>query len=212
MAANFSEFWKSLARPKRLSILVGALMAVIGSAGQFFFVENLSTQSTELAGKIAAGRANAESLKSAQLQYFIAFQQGSVLFAMEPGGMTKDKQLLGNLYQLNLISRATPLRTMLGEMAIAGVLDYRKTYDAYSAVNEKARAEFTWENYAALNALERDILDRALTRQHALETTALDMQSEKAAVDQVVDRRKLTLVLLSLFGNFLLLYANLRSA
>lgn len=212
MKAFLSRLVESLKRPKRLSILVGALMAVIGSAGQFFLVENLSSQSTELAGKIATSRANAETLKSAQLQYFIAFQQGSLLFAMEPGRATKDKQLLGNLYQLNLLSRSTPLRTMLGDMAMAGALDFRKAYDAYSEVNEKARADFTWENYSALNNFEREILDRALKRQHELELSALEMQKQKAAIDQVVDSRKLTLVLISLFGNFLLLYANLRAA
>ncbi|QLP96921.1 MAG: hypothetical protein HZY79_05260 [Rhodoblastus sp.] len=142
----------------------------------------------------------------------MTYQQGSMIYAMNPDGATKDKQVLANLYKLNLINRATPLRSMLGEMAMAGLLDYRTAYDGYVAVNEKAREDFSWENYAALNAFERKIVDDALAYQHKLQQEALDLGEAKAALDATADQRKLTLVLVSMFGSFLLLVANLKSA
>ena len=204
-------FGRRFADPKRISIVVGAAMALLGSGGQFFLVDSLSKEAAEIGGRVARAQVDAETLKNAQMQYFMTYQQGSIIFALDPTGMTKDKQVLGNLYRLNLINRTTPLRTMLGDMAMAGLLDYRQSYDAYLAVNEKAQKEFTWENYSALNEFERTIVDSALARQHALQQDVFTLGQRKAAIDDAADRRKLTLVLLSMLGTFLLLLANLRT-
>lgn len=205
------RLWRSMRDAKRISILIGATMALIGSGGQFFLVDSLSKEAAALGEKIARAQTDAETLKNAQMQYFMTYQQGTVIFALDPNGATKDKQVLGNLYRLNLINRATPLRAMLGDMAVAGLLDYRKTYDAYLIANEKAQKDFTWENFAALNAFERTVVDGALARQHKLQEDVFSLGQRKAGVDDAVDRRKLTLVLVSMLGTVLLLLANLRS-
>jgi hypothetical protein len=196
---------------KRLSIIVGGGLAIAGTAGQFFLVDSLASEANRLGERVSSNLAKVETLKNAQLQYFLAYQQGSMLFAMDPNGETKNKQVLGNLYKLNLINRATPLRAMLGEMAIAGALNYRAAYDAYVAVNENARADFTWENYAALNDFERQVIDRALDQQHKLEEDALEADSQKSVVSSQVERRKFSLILISLLGSSLMLIANLVS-
>ncbi len=205
------DFIRAAFEPKRFSIVVGGFLAIAGSAGQFFLIESLSAEAAREGEKAASGLQKIETLKNAQLQYFLAYQQGSMLFAMDPTGLTRDKQVLGNLYKLNLINRATPLRTMLGELAIAGVINYRAAYDGYIAVNEKARDDFTWENFAALNEFERQIIDGALTQQHKFQDEVFAAQGVKSEVDAKVERRKLALVLLSLFGSSLMLVANLLS-
>lgn len=194
---------------KRVSVLIGAVLSIVGSAGQFFFIETLTSANAKLESATNASLARIEVLKAAQLQYFFTYQQGSILFALDPNGTTRDKQVLAGLYKLNVINRATPLSSMLGELALSGAVPFRETLDRYNTLNDAARADFSWTNYVALNEFEKDVIDRALAQQHKLQEKVLEMQALKAQIDDESARRKLMLVLVTLVGSGFLLVANL---
>ena len=194
---------------KRLSILIGAILSVAGSAGQFFFIETLAGNSRKLEEARSNELAKIETLKAAQLQYFFAYQQGSILFAMDPNGTTRDKEVLSGLYQLNVINRALPLKSMLGELAFAGAIPFRETVNQYNAVNEAARKDYSWANYVALNEFEKSIVERALDQQNKLQERVFSLRALKDDLDDAVGKRKLFLVLMTLIGSGFLLIANL---
>ena len=53
-----------------------------------------------------------------------------------------------------MLDRATPVRNMIGALAIAKQLSYRQTYDAYEKLNDETRTNLTFENFTKLKWAE----------------------------------------------------------
>ncbi len=69
--------------------------------------------------------------------------QGNLLFALNPADITVNRGVI---------------RALRGEMATAGLFDFKTTNDQYHLLFDAARADFTYESYTALNNFERSIL------------------------------------------------------
>jgi hypothetical protein len=197
--------------PKLAAILIGFVLSLLGSAGQFFYVDPLASMVEEKQGELRRIEARVATLRDAQVQYFNAQVQSATLFALDPADETRRSGLVAKLYQMNLLDKAFPFRALLAEMAMAGLFEFKPVNDAYRGLSEAARSGLTYENYQKLNAFERDILDRALSLQHNLQERHLTIASEVAERAAQRDRRKLALVLLTCLGTCFLLVANLLS-
>ena len=55
----------------------------------------------------------------------------------------------------NMLDRATPVRNMLGELALEHQLDYEKESAAYTGLNDEAQANLTAANFRAVKARSR---------------------------------------------------------
>jgi len=127
-----SPAWWSI---KRLAILVGFLLTVIGALGPHFYVGPVEdrAQYNDQAAKTLAARI--DNLRAAQAQYLLFQQMGVLVYALNATGVasggSSQETTLNRLYQLSLVDRTFALRQMLGELALAKQLDYRQTSDKY---------------------------------------------------------------------------------
>lgn len=194
---------------KSLTLVVATTLSFLGSAGQSFLVdtwddvvEARTTEMREIENRIS-------TLRETQSEYYNAYVQGNLLFALNPADESRNRGVVGKLYQLSLYDRAFPFRSILAELALAGAFDFTTTNDTYRKLHEAARGDLTFASYVAVNNFERDILQKALDLQHALQDRYFAAQKEKAAAEQSSDKRKVWLIALTAVGTCLLLVANL---
>lgn len=197
---------------KSLALVVATLVSLLGSLGQFFLVDGWNDVANARAGEMRGIESRIATLRSTQTEYFNAQVQGNLLFALDPADQTRNRGLVAKLYQLSLYDRAFPFRALLGELAIAGVIDYAATHAQYQGLQDAARTEFTFQNFTAVNEFERKIIDDALALQHRLQDRYFQAEAEKAEAEAIRDRRRLWLIGLSALGTCLLLVANLLTA
>jgi hypothetical protein len=200
---------KSLARyAKSISLIAGFLFGTLGAAWSFVFEDRLNDEMRRLSNMKTELTMQIDALNNLASDYFIANQQGDLIFLLA-GQQNVDQELAFLIFEGNLLDRATPVRNMIGVLALAGQVDYRQTYDSYEKLNEETRATFSYENYNNLKQVEQTIILQGQDRVPVL----LNNLSE---VDQAINdtkaaqqgNRALGLVS-SIFGNFLLLAANL---
>ena len=194
---------------KSIILVIATTLSLLGSVGQFLLIESFDDVIGARAAELRAIETRAATLRSTQAEYFNSYVQANLLFALNPADISVNKGVTGQMYQLAILDRAFPFRAIMGEMAIAGLFDFKTTNDQYRALSEKARADLSYESYSALNAFEKDILDRALTLQHSMQDRYLVAQTEKAEAEAARDARRLWLVLMTALGTVLLLVANL---
>lgn len=77
---------------------------------------------------------------------------------------TGRQDIAGLIYKGNMLDRATPVRNMIGALAIAKQLDYRETYDAYEKLNDETRANLSFDNFTKLKAAEQTIIAKGQER------------------------------------------------
>src|SRR5262249_38956748 len=139
---------------------------------------------------------------------FIANQQGDLIYALSlQEGSRSD--LVTLLYQGNLLDRAEPIRNLVAAMAIAGLLDYRKTYDEYERLNDDARRSADFGPYAAVKAYERDLVQLSQKRVADLEVTLGPTNRKITRAEARLRSRHQYMIILSSAGAFFLLLANL---
>ena len=201
---NSQMFWL-----KTTTLILATALSLIGSIGQFFFIEGYDDLIGERTAEMRDIEAHAATLRSTQAEYFNSYVQANLLFALNPSDISVNKGVTGQMYRLAILDRAFPFRAILGEMAIAGLFEFKSTNDQYRTLSEAARADFSYESYSALKAFEKDILDRALTLQHNMQNRFFAAQAEKTEAEMARDRRHLWLTLMTAIGTILLLAANL---
>lgn len=194
---------------KTTTLILATALSLIGSIGQFFFIEGYDDLIGARTAEMRDIEAHAATLRSTQAEYFNSYVQANLLFALNPSDISVNKGVTGQMYRLAILDRAFPFRAILGEMAIAGLFEFKRTNDRYRTLSEAAREDFSYESYSALNAFEKDILDRALTLQHNMQDRFFAAQAEKAEAELARDRRHLWLTLMTAIGTILLLAANL---
>jgi hypothetical protein len=133
-------------RAKTISLIGGFLFATLGPLWSFLVVERLSEQERPLANVKADVHRQIQSLNTLASEYFIANQQGDLVFILAQQENAR-QDLASLIYKGNVIDRATPVRNMIGALAAAGQLDYRSTYNAYERLNDETRAELSFENF-----------------------------------------------------------------
>lgn len=198
------DFWTF----KRISLIIGFIFAMVGTVGQNLFVDHTVKAAQAIDGRIRKSTEVINTLQNSYFAYFFAAQQASVLFVIDPGNSTARQGALGDIYKGNLLDRAVPFRFILGSLAVAGIFDYTKAYQAYQALNDKARAEFNFANYQAVNTFEHDVIDRANDYSNELTEQRFELAKEKALLDQQIDRRRLLLLIVAGVGSIIMLVSN----
>jgi hypothetical protein len=207
-----SPAWWSV---KRLAILIGFLLAVIGALGPHFYVGPVEDQAQDIdqAGKTLAARI--DNLRAAQSQYLLFQQMGVLVYALNATGVapagTSQATTLNRLYQLSLLDRTFALRQMIGELALAKQLDYRQTSDKYAELIAAARKDFTLPTFQAVDDFETEVVRKADAWMTKLQQALLDAQHAKSDLDSQAARRKLQLLVMMTLGSTVLLAANLLS-
>lgn len=193
---------------RSLSVVGGFLFGTAGSLWAFAFDDRLGNEMKVMADAKAELTRQVQSLDDIASEYFIANQQGDLIFLTANQGQVR-RDVAELIYKGNLLDRATPVRNMIGALAIAKQLDYRKTYDAYVALNDEARARLTIENFMKLKHTEREIISRGQDRVPILTKELFRIETAMNANSQAQDKNRVIGLVSSFVGSFLLLFANL---
>jgi hypothetical protein len=198
-----------LIRISRLVSLVGgAIFGIVGVLWSLVYVDRLTDEARVLSDLADYYKQRSQELDAAASQYFIANQQGDLIFVLASQGNARP-EVAALIYKGNLLDRATPVRVMLGALAMAHTLDYRQAYDSYDKLNAKAREALSFAAYQAVKAREKDIVEQGQT----LAPKLLDQQFQiRTALNAnfAAQRRARTLGgVLSIVSTVLLLGANL---
>ena len=201
---------RSLARPlKALTLVLAAGLSIFGSAGQFLLVDSWDSMASKREIELRDIERRVATLRSTQTEYFNAQVQGNLLFALDPADGTRNRGLVGKLYQLSLIDRAYPFRAILAELALAKTFDFSTVNAEYKKLQAAASSDFSFKNFTAVTMFEREILDQALDLQHKLQDRYFEVQNERILAEATRDRRRAWLIALTSLGTCLLLGANL---
>ncbi len=194
---------------KALTLVFATALSLLGSFGQFLFIERFDATIGARGAEMRDIERRVATLRTTQNEYFNAYVQANLLFALNPADISVNRGVTGQMYRLAILDRAFPFRAMMAEMAIAGLFEFKSTNDQYRTLSEAARADFAYESYNALNAFEKSILDQALTLQYSLQDRYFTAQDEKAVAETARERRRIWLAVMTALGTVLLLGANL---
>lgn len=207
---RLSAFVASRRGPLRsLFITLATLLSLFGTVGQFFFVDAPESVAKARAQEMRDIETRTETLRNAQHAYFNAQVQGNMLFALNPADTSVNKGIVANLYQLALTDRGFPFRSILGELAIAGAIDFKTVNDRYNGVREKAADLLDYESFTAVGEFERQAIDAAFTLQGKLQERYWAAAAEKDAAEAEARRRRLILLAAASVATCLFLIANL---
>ncbi len=210
--AFLSLAWWSV---KRLAILIGFLLTVIGALGPQFYVGPVEDRAADVDQAAKTVSARIDNLRAAQSQYLLFQQMGVLVYALNATGVaasgTSQETTLNRLYQLSLLDRSSAVRQMLGELALARQLDYRETSDKYGALIAAARKDFALPTFQAVDDFETDAMSKADAWMAKMQQALFDAQRAKSDLDAEATRRKLQLLVVMTLGSTILLAANLLS-
>ncbi len=198
-----------IARNIRAAIIIlGFLSSVAGSLGSFLLLERMSGQAKGLADQKNGAVHEIDKLGALANGYFIANQQGDLIYVL---GLqeTARKDLVKLIYQGNVLDRAEPVRNLIGALAIAGLLDYRKTYGEYERLSDLARQSQEYPPFVAVKNFEREVVQKAQQRVSALQLSLVPLQQQTTQLESELRRRQSILLAFSVLGACLLLLANL---
>jgi hypothetical protein len=201
--------FRTIARhAKAISLIAGFLFGTLGAAWSFVFDDRLNEEMRQLSDTKADLVIQVDALNSTASEYFIANQQGDLIFLLA-GQENVDQDLATLIYKGNMLDRATPVRNMIGALALAGQLDYRQTYDSYVELNEAARASFSLEDYTRLIETEQAIITQGTDRVPGLLKSLAEIEAAINANRAAQQDNRVIGLISSIFGSLLLLAANL---
>lgn len=193
---------------KTLALIGGFSFATLGAMWSFLITDNLSEQTRRLSDTKAELTRQVDSLNSIASDYFIANQQGDLIFILAAQENAR-QEVASLVYQGNLLDRATPVRNMIGALALANQLDYRQTYDTYEKLNDATRANFSFANYTQLKQMEQAIIVKGQARVPALLTNIFEIEKQINANQAAQANNRVIGLIAALLGSALLLGANL---
>ncbi len=190
-------------------LTVATLLSLFGTLGQFYFVDGPEDVAKAREAEMRAIETRTETLRNAQHAYFNAQVQGNMLFALNPADRSVNKGVIGDLYQLAITDRGFPFRSILGELAIAGAIEFKPVNDQYNDLREKAKDTFDYAAFTAVGEFERAALDAAFTLQGKLQERYWAAAAEKDAAEAEAKSRRLLLLGAASLATCLFLIANL---
>ena len=193
---------------KRISVVSGFVFGTVGVIWSFVVVDALNEKMTQLSNAKAEMRRQVESLNNIASEYFISNQLGDLIFVLALQDSAR-QDIASLIYKGNMLDRATPVRNMVGALAIARQLDYRQTYDAYEKLNDDARANLSSDNFTKLKQAEKDIIAKGQERASMLINGLFEIEKAINANDAAQKRSRVIGLATSVFGNLLLLFASL---
>jgi hypothetical protein len=193
---------------KLISLIGGFLFGTVGAVWSFVFVDRRSEEIKRLSDHKADVAKQVQSLNSIASEYFIANQQGDLIFTLAQQENAR-KDIVALIYKGNMLDRATPVRNMIGALAIVKQLDYRRVYDAYERLNDVTRADLSFDNFTKLKEVEKAIILAGQQRVPLLLNNMFETEKAINASEAAQKRNRAIGLVSSIFGNFLLLLANL---
>ncbi len=190
-------------------ITLATLLSLFGTVGQFFFVEGPEGAAKARAEEMRAIETRTETLRNAQHAYFNAQVQGNMLFALNPADESVNRGIVGDLYQLALTDRGFPFRSILGELAIAGAIEFKPVNDQYNELRIKAMDLKDYDSFTAVGEFERQALDAAFALHGKLQDRYWAAAAEKDAAEAEAKNRRLILLGAASLATCLFLIANL---
>lgn len=192
---------------KLVALIAGFVFSAIGALWALLVTDRLDAEIQQIADTRAQITRQVEALNRMAGEYFIANQQGDLIFitASQPGA---DRELASSIYQGNILDRATPVRNMIAELAMQKQLDFRQTYDAYTALNDDTRKNFTFENFMRLKQMEAEVIMKGQQRVPELLDINDDLDGRLTATKARQSRNHVAGVLTAIFGSAVLLAAN----
>ncbi len=202
-------FLSSLSRhAKAISLVVGFLFGTVGAVWSLVCVDRLGREMSRLSNAKADLARQMQALENLASDYFMANQQGDLIFMLaQQAGARPD--LAGLIYKGNLLDRAAPVRQMIGALAMAGQLDYRRTYDAYEKLNREVRDHFSFEHYDRLKQAEKTVIEQGQARVPLLLDRLSEIDKALNANQASQERNREVGIAFSIFGSLMLLLANL---
>jgi hypothetical protein len=205
------RYWSA----KRLALLFGFLLTIIGSVGTQLVVTPYENASSVLELRAKDLSAKIDTVKNAQAQYILFQQQGALIFAMSAAGIsagaTNGPQIISQLFQLNMLDRTEAIQTIIGRLALDRQLDYRTTFDRYKSLVDAARKDMSLATYTAVDDQEKALSHQATEEIERFQGTLTQVQQLKSQADAAADRSKLLLLVAMALGATFLLAANLIS-
>jgi hypothetical protein len=194
---------------KTASIVIGFLSSLLGTLGSFVFINDLNQELQLVRDQRSAMVAQVESLNNVQLQYFMANQQGDMIFALVQDTARARPDVTALLFGGNVLDRAAPMRNLIGTLALAHKLDYIKTYEGYVQLNQRARESGAMVDYQKLKLIERDTLELGAAHVATLHQAIATADQKVVAIEASLRWRQTILIALTSFGAAILLLANL---
>ena len=106
-----SPAWWSV---KRIAILIGFLLTVIGALGPHFYVGPVEDRGQDIDQAAKTLAARIDNLRAAQSQYLLFQQMGVLVYALNATGVatggSSQATTLNRLYQLSLLDRKASCR------------------------------------------------------------------------------------------------------
>jgi hypothetical protein len=199
----------SIARnAKSLALIAGFLFGTLGAAWSFVFEDRLNEEMRQLSNAKADLVGQMDTLTSIASDYFIANQQGDLIFLLAQQENAR-QDLAYLIYEGNVLDRATPVRNMIAALALARQLDYQQTYDAYEKLNNESRSSLTFENFTRLKQVEQAIIQQGQERVPLLLDDLFEIEQAINANRAAQQGNRVLGLISSIFGNLLLLSANL---
>jgi len=200
---------------KRLALLVGFLLSIIGSVGTQLIVTPYENASNALELRAKDLSAKIDTVKNAQAQYILFQQQGALIFAMSAAGLASgtanSTQIISQLFQLNMLDRTESIQIIIGSLALDRRLDYRVTYDHYKSLVDAARKDISLSSYTAVDDQEKALSRQATDEIGRFQDWLTQVQLLKSQADASAGRSKLILLVAMALGATFLLAANLFS-
>ena len=193
---------------KAIALIAGFLFSTLGTMWALLVTEKLSNQIQQLSDIKAVNSTAIDRLNRLSSEYFIANQQGDLIFVLAAQAAA-DQDLVADLIKGNLLDRATPVRNMIGELALEKQLIYADEMDAYTQLNDQAHADLTAANFRAVKAKEQDIIRQGQARVPTLLNENADIDRSLNAKQAQQTRNRLFGVSMALIGSAVLLSANL---
>jgi hypothetical protein len=199
----------SLSRHANLiSLIAGFVFGTVGAMWSFVVVDKLGEEKRQLSDAKAKLTQEIQSLNSIASDYFIANQQGDLIFILALQG-TARQDLASLIYKGNMLDRVTPVHNMIGALAIAKQLDYRQTYDAYKELNDETRENLSFDNFTKLKQTEQAIIVKGQQRVPLLLNDLFEIEKAINANEAAQKRNRMIGLVSSILGGLLLLFANL---
>lgn len=193
---------------KVIALIAGFLFSTLGALWALLVTDSLTGQIQTLSDTRSANSTAIDRLNRLQSEYFIANQQGDLIFVLAAQAAANDG-LVADLIKGNMLDRATPVRNMLGELALEHQLDYDTEMSAYTRLNDQVRANLTAPGYKAVKAKEQEIITKGQNR-------VPELMKQNAQIDQALNakqaqqsRNHILGVTMAIFGSVVLLGANL---
>jgi hypothetical protein len=190
-------------------LTVATILSLFGTVGQFYFVDGPEEIASAREAEMRDIETRTETLRNAQHAYFNAQVQTNMLFALNPADVSVNKGIVGDLYRLAITDRGFPFRSILGELAIAGAIDFKTVNDQYNDIRERAKDTLDYAAFTAVGEFERQALDAAFTLHGKLQERFWAAAAEKDAAEKEAKSRRLMLLGAASVATCLFLIANL---